>query len=160
MTGGDGLGQSDPAQSLVELCCGRMLVAACQHRREPGDRRGLHRVDLDRGAPRGLGCCIVAGLREQLAEHGVRAALGVAVVARSREPCDLAPRSDGRVRITRREDRRGHLVDRRIVGGELTRRRELEVRVAGIVELVHEDVGEPQAELNGARDVGGLRSCA
>ena len=89
-----------------------------------------------------------ADVNELVADDRERARRGAVITARLREPRDVLPRGDRRDGIDRREDRRGHLVHRRIVGREVARDGELLLRAVRIVEVVHEHVGEAQTQLH------------
>jgi len=151
------LRQADGPHPLVERRGGRVIVRRRRVRREPRERVGLQRFGLERARPRerrgDADGVVLRALREQVAERRPRAPARAGVAAGLGEPRHLAPRLDGRARIARREDARGHLVDRRILRGERARRGELLLRARVVAELVDEHVGEPEPQLHGARGV-------
>ena len=160
VTGGGALCEAEAAQALVVI--GRSGVIATPGGRsgEAGERIRLQWIEHERARPGDLGL-FGAALAEEIADGGPRARAGAVIAARLREPRHLAPCIDRGCGIDRRQDRRGHLVDRGIIGGEVRGDRELLLRALRIVELVDEHVGEAKSQLHGTpglrRDHG---SCA
>ena len=165
----DRLGQPQAAQPLVQRD-GDVVIVAVGGGGGEADQRGLQRIELERPPPRVLGGGALRigghpriggrpGIGEQATEPGPRARRGPVIAAQLGEPGDLAPRGDRSRAVARGQDRRGHLVDRRIVGGPPASGGELALRGRRIAELVDEHVGEPQVELHrpgrlGHRDPG------